>query len=144
MYNYTLPLTSALDGVCVQHYTPAVLPPVKNRYPLYRKLGGPQSRSWRVWKNLIPTRIRSPDRPACSQSIYRLGYPGPDIQLTWHDIIVTCYREDNQKVKVRLTEWLGITVFPAGLQTILDSTQSATQWMSWVTVLGYKIENRWN
>jgi hypothetical protein len=28
-------------------------------------------------KNLTPTGIRSPDRPARSQSLYRLSYPGP-------------------------------------------------------------------
>ena len=47
------------------------------RYPLYRRLGGPQSGSERVLKILPPTRIRSPDRPACSESLYRLSYPGP-------------------------------------------------------------------
>jgi len=41
------------------------LPPEKTRYPFYRSLGGPQGRSRRV-ENLVPTRIRSPDRPARS------------------------------------------------------------------------------
>jgi hypothetical protein len=27
--------------------------------------------------NLGPTGVRSPDRPACSESLYRLSYPGP-------------------------------------------------------------------
>ena len=35
-----------------QRHAPAVLPPGKIRYPLYRKLGGPQSRSGRVRKIL--------------------------------------------------------------------------------------------
>jgi hypothetical protein len=51
------------------------LPPGKSRYPLYRRLGGPQGRSGQVWKISPPTGIRSPDRPACSQSLYRLSYP---------------------------------------------------------------------
>ena len=34
------------------------LPPVKTRYPLYRRLGGPQGRSVRA-ENLVPTGIRS-------------------------------------------------------------------------------------
>jgi len=35
-----------LDGVGGQRHAPAVLPPGKDsRYPLYRKLGGPQGRS---------------------------------------------------------------------------------------------------
>jgi hypothetical protein len=33
-----------------QHHAPAALPPVKTRYPLYRRLSGPQGRSGRVRK----------------------------------------------------------------------------------------------
>jgi hypothetical protein len=42
-------LTSALDGVSGQHHAPAALyPRVEDpQYPLYRSLGGPQSRSGR-------------------------------------------------------------------------------------------------
>ena len=46
-----LSLTSALDG---QRHAPAALPPVKSRYPLYRRLGGPQGRSVRVRKISLP------------------------------------------------------------------------------------------
>jgi hypothetical protein len=35
-----------------QHHTPAALPPRKTRYPLYRRLGGPQGWSGRVRKIL--------------------------------------------------------------------------------------------
>jgi len=52
------------------------LPPGKNRYPLYRRLGGPQGPVWAGAENLAPpTGIRSPDRPARSQSLNRLRYP---------------------------------------------------------------------
>ena len=51
-------------------------PPGKTRYPLYRRLGGPQGRSGQVRKISPPTGIRSPDRPARSQSLYRLSYRG--------------------------------------------------------------------
>jgi hypothetical protein len=37
-------------GVGGQRHTPAALPPGKTRYPLYRRLGGPKSRSGRVRK----------------------------------------------------------------------------------------------
>ena len=37
-------------GVGGQGHSPAALPPGKTRYPLYRKLGGPQGRSGRVRK----------------------------------------------------------------------------------------------
>ena len=53
--------------------------PGKTRYPLYRRLGGSQGRSGRMRKISPPppTGIRSPDRPARSNSLYRLRYSGP-------------------------------------------------------------------
>ena len=50
MYNSTLSLTSALEGVGGQRHAPVALPPVKTRCPLYRGLGGPQGQSARVRK----------------------------------------------------------------------------------------------
>jgi len=50
VYSSTLPSTLALKGVGGQSQDPAALPPVKNRYPLYRRLGGLQGRSGRVRK----------------------------------------------------------------------------------------------
>ena len=76
MYSSTLPSTSALDGVGGQHHAAAALPPGKTRYPLYRRLGGPQGRSARVQKILPSTGIRSPDLPARSESLYQLSYRG--------------------------------------------------------------------
>jgi len=65
-------------GVGGQRHAPAALPPAKTRYPLCRRLGGPQSRSGRVRKiSPPPTGIRSPDRQARSESLYRLSYTGP-------------------------------------------------------------------
>ena len=37
-------------GVGGQRHAPAALTPGKTRYPLYRRLGGPQGRSRRMWK----------------------------------------------------------------------------------------------
>jgi len=54
MYSSTLPSTSALDGVDGQRHAPAALPPGKTWYPMYRGLGGPQSRSGRVRKISLP------------------------------------------------------------------------------------------
>jgi hypothetical protein len=53
-YSSTLSLTSALGGVDGQRHAPAALPPGKIRYPLHRRLGGPQGRSGRVRKILPP------------------------------------------------------------------------------------------
>jgi len=67
MYSCTLP-SGARWGMGGQPHAPAALPPGKTRYSLYRRLGA---------ENLAPTGIQSPDRPACSESLYRLSYPGP-------------------------------------------------------------------
>jgi hypothetical protein len=40
-------------GVGGKRHDPAALPPGQARYPLYRKLGGPQGRSGRV-QNILP------------------------------------------------------------------------------------------
>jgi len=50
MCNYTLSLTSVLEGMGGQRHTPAASPPGKTRYPLYRRQGGPQGRFGRVRK----------------------------------------------------------------------------------------------
>jgi hypothetical protein len=73
-YNCTLSLTSALDGVGGKLHASAALPPGRTRYPLYRRLNGPQGRYGLVRK-MSPTRIRSADRPVGSESLYRLSYP---------------------------------------------------------------------
>ena len=69
-----------------QRDAPTVLPPAKTRYPLYRRLGGPQSRSGQVRKISPPTGIRSPDRPARSDSLYRLSYPGSSMCFQFEKI----------------------------------------------------------
>jgi hypothetical protein len=64
-------------GVGGQRHALAALPPGKNWYPLYRRLGGPPEADLDGAENLAPTGIRSPDRSARSESLYRLSYPGP-------------------------------------------------------------------
>ena len=50
MYSSNLSLTSALDKVGGQRHVSVALTPGKNRYPVYRRLGGPQGRSGRLRK----------------------------------------------------------------------------------------------
>jgi hypothetical protein len=70
-------------GVSGQRHAPTALSTrVKDpRYPLYRRLGGPQSRSGHrgYRKNPLPlpgTETRSPGRPVRSQTLYWLSYLG--------------------------------------------------------------------
>jgi hypothetical protein len=53
IYSSTLSLISALDGVGGQRHASAALPLGQTRYPLCRRLAGPQGRSARVRKMII-------------------------------------------------------------------------------------------
>jgi len=57
MYNTTLYLTSALDGVGRQRHAPAALHPEKIWYQLYKRLGKPHGQSVRVRKISPPPRF---------------------------------------------------------------------------------------
>jgi hypothetical protein len=67
-----------------QLHAPAAIPPGKSPwYPFYRRLGGPQSWSGRYGEGNIFWPYRDlnsppPGRPARSQSLYRLSYPGSE------------------------------------------------------------------
>jgi hypothetical protein len=79
-YSCALSLTSAPDGSGWLTPLPGRFTPGKvTRYPFYRRLCGPQDQSGRVRK-VLPTGIRSLDRPARNESLYRLSYPGPQVK----------------------------------------------------------------
>ena len=115
-----------------QCHVPAALPPRKTRYPLYRWLGVPHGQSGRVQKISHPTGIRSAEHPACSESLYRLSYPGPygenscvsirnvvkmvgtvkeilNIQVLW-DVILSCW----------------VSHFPVLLRIVLPSSSGSS------------------
>jgi hypothetical protein len=85
-YSSTLSLTSAL--VVGGWLTPR-RGRFETRYPLYRRLGGPQGRSGRVRKTRL-IGIRSPDRLARSESLYRLSYIGSP--LIFYPPVNYCFR----------------------------------------------------
>jgi hypothetical protein len=47
----------------------------KDPVPIVQEAGWAPGPVWTGVENLAPTGIRSLDRPACSQSLYRLSYP---------------------------------------------------------------------
>ena len=51
--------------------------PRKDPAPIVQEVGWASRPVWTGEENLAPTGIRSPDRPARSQTLYRLRYPGP-------------------------------------------------------------------
>jgi hypothetical protein len=52
-----------------------LLTPGKDPVPIVQEAGWAPGPVWTGAENLAPTGIRSPDRPARSQSLYRLSYP---------------------------------------------------------------------
>ena len=62
-----------------QRHAPAVLPLGKRPSTHCYEAGWAPGPVWRVAENLALTGIRSPDRKARSESLYRLRYPGPSV-----------------------------------------------------------------
>jgi hypothetical protein len=58
-----------------QRHAPAALYPGKDPVPIVQEAGWAPGLVWMGAENLALTGIRSPDRPACSQSLYQLRYP---------------------------------------------------------------------
>jgi hypothetical protein len=59
------------------HFTPG-----RDPVPIVEEAGWAPEPVWTGAENIAPTGIRSPDRPARSQSLYRLSYPVHD-RLIW-------------------------------------------------------------
>ena len=58
-----------------RHAPVALYTPGKDPVPIVQEAGWAPGPVWTGAENLTPTGIRSPDRPARSQSLYRLRYP---------------------------------------------------------------------
>ena len=81
-----------------QHHAPAALPPGKSRYPLCRRLGGPQNRSGRVRKispplgfdlrTVQPVASRLPTVRSRLRLVRYISSKGPMCPGTW----VGCFR----------------------------------------------------
>src|SRR5215468_3717085 len=63
------------------HCTGGWVGPRKDPVPIVQEAGWAPGPVWTCAENLAPTGIRSPDRPASSQSLHRLSYPGPKMYV---------------------------------------------------------------
>ena len=63
-------------------------PPRKDPVSIVQEVGWAPGPVWIGAENLAPTRIRSPDRPAHSQSLYQLSYPSPQFGTTEPKLLV--------------------------------------------------------
>jgi hypothetical protein len=78
-YRSTLSLTSALDWGGWLRLRPGHLTPRMTRYPMYGWWVGLRVGLDGCGKISPPLRIRSPDRPPLSESLYRLSYSDPTL-----------------------------------------------------------------
>ena len=76
MHSSTLPSASALYGDGWSTPRPSRFTPEKDPVPIVQGAGWAPGPVWTGAENLTPTVIRSPNRPARSESLYRLSYRG--------------------------------------------------------------------
>jgi hypothetical protein len=62
--------------------------PGKDPVPIVEEAGWAPELVWTGAENLFLTEIRSPDRPARGESLYRLHYPGPHLSIVVYCITV--------------------------------------------------------
>ena len=76
-------------GVGGQHHAPAALPLGKTRYPLYRRLGGPQGRSGQVGKSLPPPGFDPPTVHSVASRYTDWAIPaaGKAISITYSECV---------------------------------------------------------
>jgi len=82
-------MTTAREGVRSRSHAPAALYPGKDPVPIVQKAGWAPGPVWTGAENLDPTGIRSPDRPARSQSLYRLSYPAHALNVIIFKIVAS-------------------------------------------------------
>jgi len=99
--------------------------------PIVQEAGWALAPVWTFAENLAPSRIRSPDRPTCSESLYLLLYPSPpQIVLNEYSNGFTfhagCIREDLILIYINFETywWLKlslqqrVTLFVVGLNVL--------------------------
>ena len=72
----TVPPTSATRWGGWSAPRPGRFKPWKDPVPIVQEAGWAPGPIWTGSENLAPIKIRSPDRPALSESLYRLSYRG--------------------------------------------------------------------
>jgi hypothetical protein len=100
----------ALEGGEGSAYRPGhFLPPGKVPVPILQEAGWAPGPVWKGAENLTPSGIRSSDRPARSQSLYRLSYPAHPYYTSQQDFVprkvycvsnVTFHTESKYAIKI--------------------------------------------
>jgi hypothetical protein len=99
--------------------------PGKDTVPIVQEAGWAPGPVWTGTENLAPTRIRSLDRPASSQSLYRLSYRGPANVIMYQQIQITT-------IKIHLNETSTLVYQSQGSKII--SSQPNYDWILFQSV----------
>ena len=108
------------------------------RYPLCRRLSGPQSRCGRVRKISPPTGIPSPDHPAHSESLYPLSYAGPppySCVIHFNIILILTCRSPSWSVPLRFVCISHLLLLPHLTAIVLSPGGSSTAHIYTQTIL---------
>ena len=81
MYGSTFPSTSVLDGCVLSAPRPGRFTPGKDPVSIVQEARLAPGPVWTGAENLAATGIRSPHRPASSESLYRLSYTGSYLNM---------------------------------------------------------------
>jgi hypothetical protein len=92
-------------GLGGQRHVPAALLPGKTRYPLYRRLGGPQGRSGRVWKISPPPGFDPQTAPSVASRYTNRTIPAQGHKLS--DIIQRSPKITQRMIQNRRYEYRG-------------------------------------
>ena len=104
-------MTTALEGMRGHRDAPAALYPRKDPGLFVQEAGWAPGPVWTGAENLAPTGIRSLDRPARSQSLYRLRYPSHMSGSTCMEMaeMGDTATLDNQDVLLAAVDWINLT-----------------------------------
>jgi len=99
-------MTTALEGVSV---TPRPLfTPEKDLVPIVQEAVWVPGPVWTGAENLAPTGIQSPDRPARSQSLYRLSYPAHNNKILKQQLTAKIFFFERKRLYCYLRYYTGI------------------------------------
>jgi hypothetical protein len=109
MYGSTLSLTSELDeGGWLTPHPGRFLSPGKDPVPTIQLAGWAPGPVWTGAEYLAPTRFRSPDHPARSQSLCRLSHPAHKRMILTVHVFIYKYILNQEKFLVTLIAMFSI------------------------------------
>ena len=116
---------------------PGRFTPGKDPVPIVQEAGWAPGPVWKDGENHTPTGTRSPDRPAHSESLYWLSYPGPLVKYARKYII------DHVQVSVAFAINISVLILT---YTIWQSVNilSIFLYSTYISVNKWKVYRMWN